>query len=377
MKIDFESHSRKSPVKKNKKNSKSILKRELPFFKSFRTKNKESFYREFGLLLQSGIDVNQSLSLMINQEKNAHILGVLKKIQSDLVKGKPLFESFKQQSDFSKYEIYSLKAGEEIRQLPKVLNELQLYFKRKLKVRRQITSVLAYPIFVLLITFGVLYFMLNYVVPMFSSIFDQFGGELPKVTRLVVYLSSKFNTFFLVIIAIILALFLVHKRLIGDTKYQNFHSKLILKIPVFGTLVKKIEIAKFSQIMGLLLSSKTPLDQALGLALDVTSFFPLKNLIESSIEEVSRGNTLYRALDKGFFEPKILTLVSIGEEINQLDNTFNNLSEQFNEEIDHSTKLIGTIVEPLMIVIIAVVVGFILIAMYYPMTNISEVINSR
>lgn len=377
MKIDFKSHSRKSPVKELDNYSKSILKKELPLFNSFKTKNKEVFYREFGLLLKSGIDVNQSLSLLITQEKNTHILEVLKKIQSDLVKGKPLFESFKHHPDFSKYEVYSIKAGEEIRQLPKVLNELQLYFKRKLKVRRQITSVLAYPIFVLLITFGVLYFMLNYVVPMFSSIFDQFGGELPKVTRIVVYLSSKFNTFFLVIITIILALFLIHKRLKGNTKYQYFHSKLILKIPVFGGLIKKIEIAKFSQIMGLLLSSKTPLDQALVRALDVISFFPLKNLIKSSIVEISQGNTLHRALDKGFFEPKILTLVSIGEEINQLDNTFNNLSEQFNEEIDHSTKLIGTIVEPLMIVIIAVVVGFILIAMYYPMTNISEVINSR
>ena len=153
-------------------------------------------------------------------------------------------------------------------------------------------------------------------------------------------------------------------------------AKILLRIPIFGKLVKKIAVAKFSQIMGLLLSSRTSLNEALKLSAEVTSFYPLKRVIEDSQTKVTKGLTLHESLNTGFLDDKFLTVVTIGEEVNQLDKMFNELSEQLNEEIDHSTKLIGTVLEPLMIVIIAVIVGFILIAMYYPMFNLSQVLQN-
>lgn len=377
MKVDFTVPQKNHPAPPSKKGaSTASWNKEITLFQKFSDKKKESFYREFALLIGSGVDFSKALDLLIRQEKKAFIKSILEQISADVTKGKTLFEAFKAQKHFSDYEVFTIKAGEEIRKLPEVLNELQKYFSRKIKVKRQVVSVMAYPSFVLTITFAVLYFMLNYVVPMFASIFKQFGGELPKITQYVIWISSKFNTVFLGVLLIV-GLFLILNKVYGaNPRFKMMKAKILLRIPIFGKLVKKIAVAKFSQIMGLLLSSRTSLNEALKLSAEVTSFYPLKRVIEDSQTKVTKGLTLHESLNTGFLDDKFLTVVTIGEEVNQLDKMFNELSEQLNEEIDHSTKLIGTVLEPLMIVIIAVIVGFILIAMYYPMFNLSQVLQN-
>jgi type IV pilus assembly protein PilC len=375
MKIDInklEEASQKELIKKKKHKAINFS------LKRFTDKQKIDFYREFSTLIKSGIDYNHALHILSTQQKSKYLKTVYLQIKTSVVKGKTLNESIKQHEKlFSSYEYYSVKIGEETKRLPQIFDQLQLFYQRKVKMKRQIFSVLAYPVFVLLITLAVLYFMLNYVVPMFSTIFMQFGKELPKITQFIVKASQNFNIYFGTLIAIILVLIISNKLLKNNEKYQTYKSLLLLKTPYFGPLIKKIYLARFCQSLSLLLSARTSLITALELTEKMIDFHPLKRSLQQAKIDILKGETLTNSLEKhSFFSAKVVSLTQIGEQINELDKMYNDLADQYNEDIEHSTKIIGTILEPLMIVFVGSIVGFIMIAMYSPIFNLSKVIEN-
>ncbi len=371
MKIDV-SHYEKS---KPKTKSKTDFNFGGLSFKRFSDKQKEAFYREFSTLISSGIDFNQAIKLLTEQQKSKHIKQIYEAINNDVVKGRTLHEAIKAHKQFSPYEYYSIKIGEETRRLPEVFKQLETYYSRKIAMKRQVISVLAYPFFVLIITFAVLYFMLNYVVPMFATVFQQFGKDLPSITQFVVNLSKHFNTIAIVALGVVFSLIIAHKTLKRSDHYRGFTSHLILKLPFFGKLIKKVYLARFCQSLSLLLSAKTPLITALDLTEKMISFYPLKKALMAAKDDVLKGETLAKSLKKhSFFEQKIISLTIIGEQVNELDKMYNGLADQYNKDIEHSTKMIGTILEPLMIIFIGGIVGFIMIAMYSPIFNLSQIL---
>lgn len=349
----------------------------ISFFKRFSDKQKEDFYREFSTLIKSGVDFNQALEILTSQQKSDFIKTIYKAINTDVVRGKSLYQAIKDHKYFSPYEYHSIKIGEDTRRLPDIFDELKTFFSRKIKMKRQIVSVLAYPIFVLIITFAVLYFMLNFVVPMFASVFQQFGKDLPEITQFVVNVSNNFNVILVVALGVVLSIFVGHKLLKDTIKYKSITSNILLKLPYFGSLVKKIYLARFCQSFGLLLSAKTPLIDAIELTEKMISFYPLKNALSLTRKDILKGETFADSLKKhAFFTPKLISLTAIGEQINELGPMYDGLANQYNEEVEHSTKMIGTILEPIMIVLIGGIVGFIMIAMYSPIFNLSKVIQN-
>ena len=375
MRIELAEHKAQKTTSKKKK-AIPILEKQVFSFASFSNKKKETFYREFSLLLKSGVDFNKALELLIAQEKSKFLKGIYTNLLTQVIKGKSLFQAMKNLNEFSDYEIFSVKAGEDIRKLPEVLDELQKYFDRKIKIKRQIVSIFAYPSFVLSLTLGVLYFMLNYVVPMFSNIFKQFGGELPVITQYVVALSTRFNTILFIVLGIAVALFITHRSLKKRESYRMFTGMVLLRIPLFGSNVKRIALTKFCQAMALLLSAKTSLTDALELTSSLVNFYPLQKAIVEARAQVIKGVALHESLKGPLFDAKTTTMITIGEEVNELDVMFDKLAKQLNDEMEYATKIIGSIIEPVMILIIAIIVGFILIAMYYPMFSLSQVIGS-
>lgn len=374
MKIDVSSYTQE----RNKKEAQQFnLKLNTSLLNRFPDKQKEDFYREFSTLIKSGVDFNQALVILTEQQKSKYIRSVYKDINDAVVKGKPLHETIKSYPFFSPYEYYSIKIGEETRRLPEIFDQLQKFYTRKIKMKRQIVSVLAYPVFVLLITFAVLYFMLNYVVPMFANVFQQFGKELPEITKFVVKLSDNFSMIAGIISIFIVSLFVMQRLLRNNAKYKSIIASILLKTPFFGTLIQKIYLARFCQSLSLLLSAKTPLITALELTEKMITFYPLKQALLNSKKDILKGETLANSLKKHpFFTPKIISLTAIGEQINELDKMYDELANQYNEDIDHSTKMIGTILEPLMILIIGGIVGFIMVAMYSPLFDLSKIIEN-
>jgi type IV pilus assembly protein PilC len=352
-----------------------FFQREIKLGKPFTDKLKEQFYNEFGTLTESGIDMRRSLQLIIDEQEKKKVKVILEKILEEIVLGASLSEAMENSGEFSAYEFQSVRIGEETGRLKQVLFSLTAYYGDKVRLRRQLISVFTYPVFVLLITIGVLYFMLNYVVPMFKDVFKQFGQELPTLTQKIVWLSEHFGSFifYFSIIAVSGGIYLYTQR--KEIWFRKASSNLILKIPIFGSLMKKIYTARFCQSMSLLLEAKTPLVRSLDLVEEMIRFYPMEEMIRHAKKEILSGNQLYLGLSPfKIVDKRFISLIKIAEEINQLDATFARMTKQYNDEIDYKTKLIGTIIEPAIIVIIGLIVGVIMVAMYMPMFNLSNVI---
>ena len=356
-------------------NKTNIFQKEISFGKTFPDKAKEEFFKEFYALLESGIDMQRALSILIDEQANSKLHAVLDNIQKDLISGYSLSESLKKTSYFTPYEYQSIKIGEETGRLQIVLSHLAEYFSNKVKMKRQLISVFTYPSFVILITFGVLYFMLTSVVPMFEDVFNQFGQELPYLTKKIITISKHFSSYALYFFIFIVAVVIYGYSQRKEGWFRKYSSKILLKTPVFGPLMQKIYLARMSQSLSLLLSSKTPLVPALKLVEEMIGFYPIEKAMAEIREDVMKGGSFHEGLTKfPIFDKRLVSLIKIAEEINKLDTTFERISKQYQEDVEYKTKIVGTVIEPLIIVIIGFVVGIIMIAMYMPMFNLSNVI---
>lgn len=361
--------------KSNKKDFK-IATRPFAFSKKLSDKKKEVFYRELGMLLKSGVDFKKSLEILGNQSNNKFEKEIILQIKEKVVEGKSIYESMRESNQFSAYEFYSIQIGEETRKLEEVLGELQKYFNQKIQMKRQIISVMTYPTIVMIVTILVLYFMLNKVVPMFSSVFKQFGSELPKSTQIILKISNHSGMIFSIIMGIVISMVFLHVLLKETHRYRFFTSNIVLKIPYFGNLVRKIYISRFCQAMNLLITSKTTLISSLALTSKMIGFYPIEIAISQIKEDITKGASLNESLRKhAVFENKMVSMVKVAEQINQLETMFERLTEQYNEEINYQTKMIGVILEPLIIIVIGAIVGVIMVSMYAPMFDLSKIIN--
>jgi type IV pilus assembly protein PilC len=319
--------------------------------------------------------MQRALQIIIDDQKNIKVKSSLEQVLKDIINGLTLAKSLEKSTHFSPFEFQNIKIGEETSKLKLVLAHLTLFFKNKIKLRRQIISLITYPLFVIFITIGVLFFMLNSVVPMFEDVFKQFGQELPALTQKIIWVSNHFHYFivlFLVIITSISIMIISQKK---QQWFRDYSSAIFLKIPIFGNLITKIYLTRLCQSMTLLLNTKTPLLNSLDLVEKMISYYPIEIAIKHIKKGIMNGENLHSNLDKHpIFPKKFISLIKIAEETNQLEKSFERISIQYQEEIEHNTKVIGTIIEPLIIVLIGLIVGVIMVSLYLPMFNLSNVI---
>ncbi len=354
---------------------KSVLQKNFNLTPIFGDKAKEAFYNEFFSLIQSGIDIQRSLFLICEEEQNKTRKEVLKTILDNVVIGNSLAESLEKSKCFISYEFKSIQIGEETGRLKEVLVHLNKFYRDKVKLKRQLINVFTYPLFVLVITFAVLYFMLTNVVPMFKDVFKQFGHELPSLTQNILILSEHFTTILFFVIVTLIALSILAFNYRKEERFRRVFSEFTLRIPLFGNLLAKIYLTRFCQSMSLLLSAKTPLLHSLELTKEMVSFYPIEQAIIQMKDGIKKGDSLNEVMSRhSIFTNKMVSLTKIAEEINQLDSTYARIGETYQEEIEHQTKLIGTIMEPAIIVVIGGVVGLIMISMYMPMFELSNVV---
>lgn len=351
----------------------SIFNRDIQLFNSFNDKKKERFYMDLRILLKAGVDLKSALELIIEEQPKEKEKKFFEGIYQDVIKGKSLSESLKATGKFSEYEYFSIEIGEESNRLNEVLEELMNYYADQAALKKQIISVLSYPSFVFVITIGLVYFMLTSVVPMFADVFKQFGSELPSLTLKVIYLSENFPFYAMMFSIFVIATgaFVYWQK--EEIWFRKSTSAFFLKIPKVGELIKLIYLSRFTQAMHLLLASKTPLVRSLELTERMIKFYPLQTAIRQMREDVTKGKTLHAGMSAfNIFPKRMLSLIKVGEEVNQLETMLGKLSKQYNEELKYQTNIIGKIMEPMILLIIGCIVGVILVAMYMPMFNLSN-----
>jgi len=354
-----------------------LLKTEISVFgNSFSNKKKEAFYTEISVLLNAGISLKETLILIANEQKKVKDKQLLETIVDNLIAGSNFSDSIKLNKDFTEYEYYSLKIGEETGTLQKVTKELGLFFKRRNEQRRTVLSALSYPIVVLLTAMLAVLFMLRYVVPMFADIFNQNKVELPWLTQLIIKTSNVFQHYFWVFFVLMIFLVIAIKFVSKKIWYKKYSSKCLLRIPFVGELLRKMYIGQFTQAVALLTSAKVPVLSSIQLTKKMIDFYPLQTALHYVEDDILQGKNLSESLQPhSIFDRKMISLLKVAEETNQNEFIFERLTTQYNEEIQYKSKMLSTLLEPLIIIFLGALVAVILIAMYLPMFTLSSVLS--
>ncbi len=357
-------------------NKTSFLQKEITLFgNSFSNKIKEDFYTEISVLLKAGITLKDTLELIQKAFKKEKHQAKLKLILEDIVSGLSLSEALKKQKEFTDYEYYSIKIGEETGTLAKVVEQLGAFFLRKNEQRRNLVSALTYPAIILTTAVLVVVFMLQFVVPMFQDIFQQQKVELPTITKFIIYLSELVKSYGWLILVLIIGLIISKPILNRKTWFKKAKDKFILKLPFIGDFIKTVYLSQFTQAVSLLTASKVPVVNSIQLVKEMVDFYPLKNALTQVEQNILKGNSLSESLSQHtFFDDKMVALVKVAEETNQNEFIFERLNTQYNTQVQQKSKLLSTIMEPIIILIVGFLVGVILIAMYLPMFKLSSVL---
>ncbi len=354
----------------------AILKTEISLFgSSFSNKKKEAFYTEISVLLNAGISLKDTLVLIANEQKKQKDKTLLEGIVTTIVHGSSFSESVKSIKDFTEYEYYSIKIGEETGTLKKVTKELGLFFRRRNEQRRTVLNALSYPIVVLITAVLAVLFMLRYVVPMFEDIFKQNQVELPWLTKMIIKTSGLFQNYFWLFIALIFIILVIRKIVSKKKWYKKIVSTILLKIPFVGELLRKMYVGQFTQAVALLTTAKVPVLNSIQLTKKMINFYPLQQALKTVESKILAGANLSESLkEHTIFDAKMISLLKVAEETNQNEFIFERLTTQYNEEIQYKSKLLSTVLEPLIIIFLGALVAVILIAMYLPMFTLSSVL---
>jgi type IV pilus assembly protein PilC len=354
----------------------NLLKKEITFFgNGFGSLKKYEFYNELGVLLQAGITIKDALQLIKENQKKPHDKLIFETILNDVINGKSLSESLMEAKYFSEYEFYSVKIGEETGTLSKVCNSLGVFFERKVAQKRIIISALTYPCIVLSTAILVVVFMLRYVVPMFEGIFKQNNVALPFLTKIIIAFSDAIKSYGWLVVLFILGIIFTVKLLQKNHQFKSIWHHTALKMPVLGVFITKIYLAQFTQAIALLTSSKVPILNSIQMVKNMIVFIPLQEALEKVEVQILKGNSLSESLlGNKMFDSRIISLVKVAEETNQTEFVFNQLNEQYNNEVVRQSKLVATVIEPLIIVVVGLIVGVLLVALYLPMFKLSSVI---
>ncbi|MHA7843221.1 MAG: type II secretion system F family protein [Winogradskyella sp.] len=376
MAFQLENISKQKITVEKKSNISSLLEKEVIVLKkAFSNKIKEDFYTELGVLLKAGINLKDALELIKQTQKNKKTKSILQTVVDDVVSGKSLSEAIKMQKGFSEYEYHSLKIGEETGTLSKIAEQLGSFYNRKNEQRKHLINALTYPCIILTTALLVVVFMLQFVVPMFQDIFKQQNIEMPAITLFVVNISEFIKSYgWSLILGILLLIF---SRLFFNEKiwYKRIKDSVLNKIPFIGNFIKTVYLSQFTQAIALLSASKVPIVNSISLVKQMINYYPLNTALNNVESRLLKGENLSHSMSANkLFDQKMVALVKVAEETNQTEFMFERLNSQYNARVQQRSKVLSTVMEPIIILFVGLFVGFILIAMYLPMFKLSSIL---
>lgn len=373
MGIDLKDIKKAKTIKSSVKNSNTsiieYLNKDISFSrKKLKNKHKEYFFSELSLLLSSGIDLKTSLEIIVEEQTKPAIKELFSVIKDQVIEGAALSKGLKLTENFSEYDYYSVKIGEESGKVNDVLNELSEFYTKSIAQSRKITGALSYPIIVLITAFAAIFFIMKFMVPMFEEIFTRSNNDLPPLTNFIIKISNFFSDNFLIFFLVIVILIISDRFLKQVDKYKLIKGRLILKLPILGNLIKLFYLERFFQSMSLMVSSKVNIIKSIELGRKMIGFPVLEKSLEVVQKDILGGMLLNESLKQfPIFNNRTIYLIKVGEEVNQLDKVFKKLNTQYADQFNHSIGILTNLLEPFLIIFVGLFVAIILIAMYLPM----------
>jgi type IV pilus assembly protein PilC len=347
----------------------------IPSFGGNKVKDKEVaiFTRQFSVMIDAGLPLVQCLEILAGQQENIAFKKVLTGVRSSVEGGATLSASMKQYDKVFDALYYNMvEAGETGGILDTILQRLSAYIEKNVKLKRAVQSASIYPIAVLSIAAGVIILLLWKVVPIFTELFAGLGVDLPLPTRIVIGMSNFIGSIygFMIAVTAVGAFFAARAyyatpqgRMVGDT--------LVLKIPLVGTLLRKIAVARFTRTLGTLISSGVPILEGLDITARTSGNAVIEKAITQTRKAVEAGRSLVDPLKETDVFPGMVTqMIGVGEQTGAMDAMLQKIADFYEDEVDAAVKDLLTAMEPIMIVVLGVVVGGIVISMYLPLFSL-------
>ncbi|MBA4396394.1 MAG: pilus assembly protein PilC [Syntrophus sp. (in: bacteria)] len=349
----------------------------LPFLKpGVKEKDVVIFARIFATMINAGLPLIQCLELLAQQEQNKTFAKIIKSIKEDIEGGATLFDSLKKYPKvFDDLFVNLVAAGESGGILDVILQRLSSYMEKAMKLKSKVKGAMTYPASVLVISVGVVALLLIKVIPVFQKMFEGMGGELPAPTLFLVNLSAWAQKYFVVAIVIVVAAVVAFKRFYKTEKGTLIIDQLILKSPVFGPLLKKVAVAKFTRTMATMMSSGVPILDGLAIVSKTSGNKIIENALMKVRKSISEGKTIAEPLQEaGIFPPMVVQMIAVGEATGALDTMLAKIADFYDDEVDAAVDAMTALLEPFMMVFLGGVVGGMIIAMYLPIFKMASVV---
>ncbi len=333
-----------------------------------------TYTRQLATLINAGLPLLRSLQVILKQEHNPALKQATEKIAESIQTGSTFAEALAQHPRiFNRLYINMVKAGEVGGVLDVVLNRLAEFMEKAQRIKNKVTSAMVYPIVVMFMAVGILVFLMLVIIPKFEEIFADLLGDtgLPVLTAMVINASRLMASHFIYIFAIVAGIVVAVKAM-TKTRWGSFAMDMVkLRVPIFGTLVRKTAVARFTRTLGTLMTSGVPVLQALTIVRDTAGNEVIARAVNQIHDSVKEGENMAPPIEaSGVFPPMVVSMVEVGEETGELPEMLMKIADNYDDEVDNTVAGMTSIIEPLLIVFLAVIVGLIVVALFLPLISI-------
>ena len=337
------------------------------------TKDLVVFTRQFATMIDAGLPLVQCLDILSRQQDNKTFKNILLNVKESVESGSTFADALKKHPKaFDELYVNLVAAGEVGGILDTILNRLAAYIEKALKLKKQVKSAMTYPATIIGIAIVVISVILVFVIPAFEKMFRDFGGALPMPTQIVINLSNFVQDYILVIIGAIVVLIFAFKKIYATPKGRDKIDNWALKLPIFGILIRKVSVAKFTRTLGTMISSGVPILDGLEIVAKTAGNKTVEKAIYRVRQSISEGKTIAEPLEKsGVFPPMVCQMIAVGEQSGAIDTMLNKIADFYDDEVDDAVANLTAMMEPLLMLFLGTTVGGLVIAMYLPIFKLA------
>jgi type IV pilus assembly protein PilC len=334
------------------------------------------FTRQLSTMIDAGLPLVQCLDILSRQATNKEFAGTLAQIKTGVESGDTFADALRKHPKvFSDFFTNMVEAGETGGILDTILMRLSVYMEKARALKGKVKSAMVYPAAIVGIAVLVITFLMIYVIPVFAEMFEGFGGTLPAPTQLVMNISDFMCAYILYCIPVLGLVIFLFRRFYRSEQGKRLVDSLMLKAPVFGPLIQKVAVAKFTRTLGTLVSSGVPIIDGLQITARTAGNKVVEEAVLTIIGSVKEGQTIAEPLGRqNIFPPMVVQMIEVGENSGALDLMLNKIADFYDEEVDAAVSALTSLLEPLLMVFLGVTIGFVVVAMYLPIFKMAGTI---
>jgi type IV pilus assembly protein PilC len=346
------------------------------FGKGIATRDIVIFTRQFATMINSGLPLVQALDILAEQTENKALKDVTRSVVYDVESGHTLADALrKHPKAYSELYVNMVAAGEAGGIQDTILNRLAGYIEKTMALKKKVKGAMVYPSVIMGVAVAVVALMMLFVIPSFAKMFTEFGGQLPAPTRIVMTLSDFFVKWWWLLLILIIGPIIGMRQFYQTSQGREIFDRFFLKLPVVGLLIRKVAVAKFTRTLSTLITSGIPILEGMDIVARTAGNKVIEHAIIRTKNGISEGKTIAEPLKAtNVFPPMVVQMISVGEASGALDTMLGKIADFYDEEVDTAVGGLTAMLEPMLMVFLGVVLGFIVVAMYLPVFKLASTI---